>query len=83
MQWQKTPGEICVFRGILWLQTECRKEGKKMCGTDFCKGIGAGVAMGLALGLTLKPKKRRCSAAARLLKLASNAVEQLGSMMGL
>lgn len=54
-----------------------------MCGTDFCKGIGAGVAMGLALGLTLKPKKRRCSAAARLLKLASNAVEQLGSMMGL
>ena len=54
-----------------------------MCGTDFCKGVGAGMAMGLALGLTLKPKKRRCSgAAARLLKLASNAVDQLGAMLG-
>ena len=54
-----------------------------MCGTDFCKGVGAGVAMGLALGLTLKPKKRRCSgAAARLLKLASHAVDQLGAMVG-
>lgn len=54
-----------------------------MCGMDFCKGVGAGMAMGLALGLTLKPKKRRCSgAAARLLKLASNAVDQLGAMVG-
>lgn len=54
-----------------------------MCGMDFCKGVGAGMAMGLALGLTLKPKKRRCSgAAAKLLKLASNAVNQLGAMVG-
>ena len=54
-----------------------------MCGMDFFKGVGAGMAMGLALGLTLKPKKRRCSgAAAKLLKLASNAVNQLGAMVG-
>lgn len=54
-----------------------------MCAMDFCKGVGAGMAMGLALGLTIRPKKRRCSgAAARLLKLASNAVDQLGAVIG-
>ncbi len=54
-----------------------------MCGMDFTKGVGAGVAMGLALGMTLKPKKRRCfSSAAKLLKLAGNAVDRFGAMLG-
>ena len=61
---------------------QCGKEGMRMCGTDFCKGVGAGVAMGLALGMTLKPKKRRLSCAARLLKLASRAVDQVGTALG-
>lgn len=54
-----------------------------MCGMDFAKGVGAGVAMGLALGMTVKPKKRRFTCAAKLLKLAGNAVDRFGAMLGL
>lgn len=55
-----------------------------MCGMDFAKGVGAGVAMGLALGMTVKPKKRRClKSAGRLLKLAGSAVDRFGAMLGL
>ncbi len=54
-----------------------------MCMKNFWKGMGAGLAVGMAAGLLVRPPKRKYSTgAARLLKLAGSAVGELGAALG-
>ena len=50
---------------------------------DFLKAMGAGMAVGAALGLCFMPRRSKASRRiSRLLKLAGNALDGLGSTLG-
>lgn len=51
-----------------------------MC-ADFWKGMGAGLALGIGLGLLMKPRKK-CHTAAKLIRAAGDVVDRVGGFFG-
>ena len=51
-----------------------------MC-VGFWKGMGAGLAVGMGLGMLLKPRKKSHTAA-KLIRTAGDVVDRMGSFFG-
>ena len=55
-----------------------------MCSMSFWKGMGAGLAVGLALGITAVPKKKcRSRTAGHFLRMVGDVVDSMGQSLGL
>ena len=51
-----------------------------MC-AGFWKGMGAGVALGMSLGMLMKPRKKSHTAA-KLIRSAGDVVDRVGAFFG-
>ena len=66
------PGEILGLKG-----------GYRMGRMDFLKAMGAGMAVGAALGLCFMPRRSKASRRiSRRLKLAGSALDGVGATLG-